>query len=96
MSAKPRRQDEPVNEPRDPADTVQVTVDINRMTDPELFAAVTAVRPGKPRGRRVRSLMLVGYMVGVLGNRSPPPHLGPVSSVAGSGAADVFEPPVEE
>ena len=96
MSAKQRRQDAPLAAPRNPSDTVQVSVDINRMTDPELFAAVTAVRPGKPRGRRVRSLMLVGYMVGVLGNRTAPPDVGPVSSAAGSGAADVFEPPVEE
>jgi hypothetical protein len=76
---------------------ITVTVDFDERSNPELYTTVIAVAPGKQRAQRVRSLMLKGHMVELMqaspAHRAPRP--APAMSPSGSGAADVFGPPLE-
>jgi hypothetical protein len=85
----------PGNLPRASEDCVTVTIDFNRLSDPELFALVTAVPPGKQRARRVRSLMLMGHMASQLRHGALPVTGNTTSGGSGAGAAGVFDAPIE-
>src|SRR4051812_46851669 len=75
---------------------VTVTVDFDQASNPELYASVTAVPPGKQRAQRVRSLMLRGHMLELM--QGPPGHVAcrPAAPAPPrhSGLEDVFGDPL--
>lgn len=96
MSARRQSDGRGGGRPDSKASRVTVTVDFDQESNPELWAAVTAVSPGKQRAQRVRSLMLKGCMVELM-QGLPAKTVAPrvASAASESGADDVFGAPVD-
>lgn len=80
------------------AGRITVAVDFDEQANPELYAAVMAVAPGKQRALRIRSLMVKGHTFERMQLAPAPAVLRapPASQPQPAGADDVFGPPVDD